>query len=188
MALTSHDGTGVDGVDSGSLGQLASPCACHGLNSSLRATIDTLLAEATASTDTANIDNAATAVGGQVRDSSLHEEQRASDIDTVDKVKVLGIALLNRKVRCHTSIVDDDVDLQFAGLGVGKVVQCCGDEVCRTVLAAHVCLYGQCLDSMLFLEALGQFLGDGFGRVGGVVHDQRTALGGEVLACCGTDT
>jgi hypothetical protein len=71
---------------------------------------------------------------------------------------------------------------------VSKVVQCCGDEVCGTVLAAHVGLYGQSLDPMLFLQTLGQVFGDGFGRVGGVVHDQRAALGGEVFAYCGADT
>ena len=71
---------------------------------------------------------------------------------------------------------------------MSEMVQGCGDEVGGAVFTAHVCLYGQCFDSMLFLESLGEFFGDGFGGVGGVVHDQRAALGGEVLTCCGTDT
>lgn len=152
---TSHDRTRIDSIDSSSLSQLTSPCTCHSLNSSLGTTINTLIAESTASAHTANINNTTTAISGQIRNSSLHKEQRSSNIDSVNKVKVLHIALLNRKIGCYTSIVDDDVDLQFASLGVGEMVQCCSDKVCRTILTAHIGLYGQSLDSVLFLKTFG---------------------------------
>jgi len=86
-----------------------------------------------------------------MRQRGLDQKQGSAHIDLVQLGKVGAIAVLDVQVRGHASVVDDDVDLQLARLGVREVVQRLLDEVCRTILRAHVCLYAERVDAVLFL-------------------------------------
>ena len=63
---------------------------------------------------------------GQVREGGLHEEDGAEDVDGVLAVEFFGGDGAEGLVFGDAGVVDEDVDLEFAGAGVGEVVFCGG--------------------------------------------------------------
>jgi hypothetical protein len=72
----------------------------------------------------------------EIRQSGLHEEKRTADINIVQPRELVHLAVFQTGFRCHTGVVDDDVDLQGAGFGVGKVGFRDGDDMRRAGLGS----------------------------------------------------
>lgn len=175
--------TRIDSIDSSPLGEFTSPSPSHGLQRSFRAAVDTLPLEAERGADAADVDDAAGAVVREVRARGFHEEERAADIDVVEESEVVAVALFDGEVAGDAGVVDDDVDLQLAGLGVREVVLGHLDEVRGAVLGAHVCLDGQAFDAVGVLQLLGELLGLVGRGLGCVVDHETCAFAGEVFTC-----
>ena len=115
--------------------------------------------EAEAGANAAEVDDAAAAVVGEIRERGFDEQQGAQDVDVVHPAEIGRVAGLDCSVLGHAGVVDDHVDLQFAGFGVGKVVQGRRDNVRGSVLGAHVCLHREGFDVVLGLQAVREFRG-----------------------------
>jgi hypothetical protein len=92
--------------------------------------------------------------------------------------KVLAVDVLHEVVARYTSIVDDDIQLEFSSLGVRKIVLGHLHQVLGPVLRTHAGLHCQCLDPILGRQ-FGRKVFGGLGRgVGGVVDDYVAAFTG----------
>ena len=80
----------------------------------------------------------------------------------------VGGAGFEGSVFVDAGVVDDDVDLEGAGFGMGEVVFGCGDDVGGTVRVAEVGLDGDGFDGVGFFQFLGESVG-ARGRGGGCV-------------------
>lgn len=74
----------------------------------------------------------------QIWQRSLHQQQRAQNVNPVLPLVILNRAFFNLQVLGDTSVVYDDVDLELSGLGVREVILGCGDYVCGPGTGAHV--------------------------------------------------
>lgn len=176
------DGAGVDGVDGAVLAELASPGFCHGLESRLGTAVDALSDETQAGAHTAEVDDAAGAVVGEVGLSSLDEQQGTHDVDIEAGGEVLGLDVGDLVVEGDTSIVDEDVDAERA-----EGLRGLRDEAGGAGGGAEVGLDGHGLDGVLGGQLGGQ-AGCGSGRVGrSVSEDEVCAAGGESLGDGQTD-
>jgi hypothetical protein len=79
----------------------------------------------------------------------LQQQQRSSHIDVELPCKVLAVHVLDKVVACHSSIVDDYVELELAALWVREIVFCHFDKMLRSVLGAHARLHCQRFDAIL---------------------------------------
>ena len=172
------DGARVDGIHGAPLGKLAAPGARHGFQRRFRAAVDALMREAETRADAREVDDAPAAVVREVRFRRLHEEERAPDVDVVLAREFGGVDGGDAAVLRDPRVVDDDVDLELARLGVGEAVLGHVDDVGRTGLGAHVGLERDGFDGELVLKfggEVGRFLR---GRGRGVVHEDGAAFAG----------
>ena len=95
----------------------------------------------------------------EVRKCRLKEENRSKYIDGVLLVESICGDILQHLISCNSSIVDDDVDLELAGLGMRKVVLCRGNEMSWAVRVPKIGLNRQCLYAMVILEGRAQGFG-----------------------------
>lgn len=176
------DGTRVDGVDGTVLAELTSPGFCHGLESSLGTAIDTLSDETQTGAHTAKVDDAAGAVVGEVRLSSLNEQQRTPNVDIEADVEVLWLDVGDLVVEGDTGAVDEDVDAE-------RVEDLDGlrDELGGARGGAQVGLEGNGLDGVLGGQLGGQASCGIGGASSGVAEDEVCTAGGEGLGDGATD-
>lgn len=125
---------------------------------------------------------------GQVRQGGLGEQHGAQDINAILPLILVDGDILQQLIAVHASVVDQDIDLELAGLGVREVVLGRADQVGGPGGNAHVGLDDEAGHAVLLGEGLGELLGDLGGLVGRVVDDQGGALGGEVLGYGGSDS
>lgn len=125
---------------------------------------------------------------GQVRQGGLREQHRAQDINAILPLVLVDGDILQQLIAVHASVVDQDINLELAGLGVREVVLGRADQVGGPGGNAHVGLDDEAGHAVLLAEGLGELLGDLGGLVGRVVDDQGGALGGEVLGYGGSDS
>ena len=158
-------------VDGAPLGQLAAPGARHRLERGLGAAVDGLVAEAQGGGHGGEVDDAAGAVGREVGERGLHEQEGAEDVGSVLGVEGVGGAGFEGQVLADAGVVDDDVDLELAGFGVGEVVFGGGDDVGAAGGGAEGGLHGDGFDGVAFFELFGESGGEGCRGGGGVVED-----------------
>ena len=84
----------------------------------------------------------------EVGKSSLDEQSRTENIDGITLVEVTRVDVTKGDVGGDASVVDDDVDLEFARFWMREVILCCGDDVFGTRGLTDVCLDGHGADSM----------------------------------------
>ncbi len=101
------------------------------------------------------VDNAAGAVGGEIGQRGLHEQNGSEDIDVVLPVETLGGDFFQGEVPRDARVVDDDVDLEFAASGVREVVLGCVYDVGWSIGVAHVGLDAEDGDAVGLLELRG---------------------------------
>lgn len=164
-------GAWVQRIDRGALRQLPAPGPGHGFEGGFGAAVDGLPGEAEAGGDGGDVDDAAGAVVGEVRQSGLHEQDGPEDVDGVRFVEIFGGDVGNVVVGCDGSVVDDDIDLERAGLGVREVVLGGFDDVGGTGGRTHVGLDREGTDIVFVLEGGGDFRRGFRGGVGAVVED-----------------
>lgn len=80
----------------------------------------------------------------------MHEEDGAKNVDFILVVEGVGGAGFEGHVLADAGVVDDDVNLELVGFGVGKMVLSRGDDMCGAVGAAQVSLYGDSFDGVAF--------------------------------------
>ena len=85
----------------------------------------------------------------------MDEQEGTEDVDLVLPVEIGNSAVLDGEVLGYTGVIDENVNLELAALGVREVVLCCVYYVCWTGWDAHVCF----LVGVSFLFAL--LFGDG---------------------------
>lgn len=85
-----HDGTRVDGVDGGFVGEFARPGPRHGFEGGFCAAVDALACKSQRRRYAGDIHNAAGAAGvcGEVRGRGLGEEEGREDVDVVLPVEI----------------------------------------------------------------------------------------------------
>jgi hypothetical protein len=101
----------------------------------------------------------------EVGQGGLGEEQGPEDVDAIGVLVGVDGDVLEQLVDGDAGVVDEDVDLEGAGLGVREVVLGRGDEVGWAGGVTQVGLDDEGGDAVLFLEGFGE-LGCEFG--GGV--------------------
>jgi len=131
-----RNGARVDSIDRSALRQLAGPGPRHALQGSLGAAVHALVLEPERGADAADVDDAATAVVRQVGDGGFHEEERAAHVDVVEVREVFAVAVFDCEVTGDAGVVDDDIDLEPAVLGVREVVFGEFDDVRGAVFGA----------------------------------------------------
>ena len=102
-------------------------------------------------------------------DGGLHEQEGAEHVGAVLGVEGVGGAGFEGQVLADAGVVDDHVDLELAGFGVGEVVFGCGDDVDAAGRVAEVGLHGDGFDAVAFFELFGESAGEGCRGGGGVV-------------------
>lgn len=85
-----HNGTRVDSVDGGFIGEFARPGPRHGFEGGLRAAVDALACKSQRGGYAGDVDDAAGAAGvcGEVRGHGLGEEEGCEDVDVVLPVEI----------------------------------------------------------------------------------------------------
>lgn len=107
----------------------------------------------------ANIDDTARAVLGQIFHGSLDEKEWSEHIDLVLVFEVLNGARCDFVVDRDTSVVDDNVNLEFSTLWVGEVILDSSDDMLWTTGTGHICLNAETLNSIGLLQLGLEFLG-----------------------------
>ena len=93
----------------------------------------------------------------------MEEEDGTLDVDGVLGLEGFGGDVGQVLVYGDAGVVDEDVDAEGVGFGVGEVVACCGDDVGGACGAADIRLDGDGSDAVIFFEGGG----DGAGFRGG---------------------
>lgn len=109
---------------------------------------------------------------GEIGKGGLQEKDGSEDIDAVLLVERIYRHLREHLVSGHTSVVDDYIDLEFAGLWMCKVILCTSNEMSRAIGISEICLYRQGSNVVLGLDGSAQGVGSLGRRIGSVVENE----------------
>lgn len=183
-----HDWARVDGVDRCALGKLSAPNTGEGLEGGLGPRVETRARQSDLRVDTGHHDDAPRPVGGQVGLARRGEDRGPQDVHGVDVLELrLDDGLQGPQVE-HRGIVDEDVDLEGARVGAGKVLLGDFNDLVALGSLADVRADGHSLDAVIRLELRRERCGWLVRGLGGIVDDDIAALACEVANDCGSDT
>lgn len=171
----------VDRVDGAVLGQLARPHARHGLEGALGACVERQVGQARLGPRAGDVDDAARAVGGQVRLGGANEQDGTEDVGRVRLVEHVRGDAVHRAGQHDGGTVDDDVDLEFARFGVyGKLGLACLNQRFDALRGANVGAARHGGDVVLGRDLGGQVLGGAIRTLRQVADEDVGALFGKV--------